>query len=140
MILTRLSFRRQVKPDYFDELGENCDLVSSTSPSGEELLADFVRICFARDQAVLGELVLSRSPRSRAPTDPSLVRSSTGGWWGTGSRGGRISTLLLGLQFDEDFDHDGGPRFVSPSSLRSFPSLISLPFDGLRTASLPSPR
>ncbi|KAL7418092.1 ATP dependent DNA ligase domain-containing protein [Mrakia frigida] len=66
----------KVKPDYFDELGENCDL------------------------AVLG------------------------GWWGTGSRGGRISTLLLGLQCDDEFDKDGGPMFVTFAKIGSGMNLL----------------
>lgn len=49
----------KIKPDYMDEMGENCDL-----------------------------LVL-------------------GGWYGSGKRGGKLSSLLLGLRIDGKFDTDG---------------------------------
>lgn len=36
-----------------------------------------------------------------------------GGWYGTRSRGNRVSSLLCGLRMDNAFDSNGTPRFVS---------------------------
>jgi DNA ligase-4 len=39
-----------------------------------------------------------------------------GGWWGKGSRGGKISSLLFGLRNEQEKEYEGQqPTYVNPS-------------------------
>jgi DNA ligase-4 len=38
-----------------------------------------------------------------------------GGWWGKGSRGGKISSLLFGLRNEQEKEYEGQqPTYVDP--------------------------
>lgn len=48
-----------------------------------------------------------------------MLQAVLGGWWGTGSRGGKISGLLLGLRCDGELDAEGNPIFATFAKIGS---------------------
>lgn len=50
--------------------------------------------------------------------------SLTGGWWGTGKRGGKLSQLLCGLQDGENVDRHGNQIFLTICKIGSGMNLM----------------